>query len=401
LPAERRTVVGLALVYGLRMLGLFIILPVFALYAAQLPGGENKAMVGLALGAYGYTQALLQIPFGWWSDRIGRKPVIYVGLALFALGSIVAALAANMHTLLFGRVLQGAGAISGAVLALNADLTRDAVRTKAMAIIGMTIGLSFVISIAAAPVLKAWIGVAGIFWLIALLAVAGMALVHFVVPPVQPTSGAESSFNPQTQVQSRDFARVLKDPELLRLNFGIFTLHAVLAALFLVVPFQLQELKLAAEQHWKVYLPVMLASVVLMAPLVVASMRGGKLKSVFVGSIAMIAAAQVLLALGVKNLAWLAAGLIAFFTAFNVLEATLPSLISRVAPANAKGTALGVYSSVQFLGPALGASFAGVLLQNFGAHAVFMLCVALSVIWLIVALPMRAPGKAVATDAAR
>lgn len=379
---------GLALVYGLRMLGLFIILPVFALYAAGLPGGESKTLIGVALGAYGFTQALLQIPFGWWSDRIGRKPVIYFGLAVFALGSVVAALATNLHMLLFGRVLQGAGAISGAVLALNADLTREAVRTKAMALIGMTIGLSFVISIAAAPALKAWIGVPGVFWMIAALAAVGMVLIKFLVPA--PVSRQAQPAD--TQARAEYFSRVLKQPDLLRLNFGIFVLHAVLTALFLVVPFQLLDLKLVSEHHWKVYLPVMLASVALMVPLVVAAGRGGKLKPVFIGSIAMLVAAQLLLAIAGPSLPVLVAGMVVFFTAFNVLEASLPSLISRVAPSGAKGTALGVYSSVQFLGPALGAAAAGYLLQHLGAHAVLAFGVVLSVLWLIVALPMRMPA---------
>lgn len=387
LPAERRATAGLALVYGLRMLGLFVVLPVFAVYVSTLPGGQSKTMVGVALGAYGLTQALLQIPFGLWSDRIGRKPVIYFGMLLFALGSAIAALASSVQVMLLGRVLQGAGAISGAVLALTADLTRDNVRTKAMAAIGMTIGSSFVVSIALAPVLAHWIGVPGIFWLTALLALAGMAVVAVLVPNPVAHAG-----HVVTQARRREFARVLKNPDLLRLNLGIFVLHAVLMTVFLVVPFQLQDLKLEAKQHWKVYVPVMLASIILMAPLVVAANRGGKLKAVFVGVIALLVLAQLVLASAGHSYWVLLLGMVAFFTAFNVLEATLPSLISRIAPPDAKGAALGVYSSIQFLGPALGATVAGYLLQHHGARAVFVFGVALTLIWLGVALPMRMPA---------
>jgi MFS family permease len=387
LPAERRATAALALVYGLRMLGLFVVLPVFAMYVSTLPGGESKTMVGVALGAYGLTQALLQIPFGLWSDRIGRKPVIYIGMLLFALGSAVAALATNVHVMLLGRVLQGAGAISGAVLALTADLTRESVRTKAMAAIGMTIGLSFVVSIALAPVLVQWIGVPGIFWMTALLALAGIAVIATFVP-----NPAAQSAHVETQARRRDFARVLKHADLLRLNLGIFVLHAILMAVFLVVPFQLQDMKLETSQHWKVYLPVMLASIVLMVPLIVAANRGGKLKAVFVGVIVLLVLAQLVLASAGHAFWVVVLGMVAFFTAFNVLEATLPSLISRVAPPDAKGTALGIYSSIQFLGPALGASAAGYLLQHHGAHAVFAFGIALTVLWLVVALPMRMPA---------
>lgn len=389
LPAERRATAALALVYGLRMLGLFVVLPVFAVYVSTLPGGESKTMVGIALGAYGLTQALLQIPFGLWSDRIGRKPVIYIGMLLFALGSAVAALATNVQIMLLGRVLQGAGAISGAVLALTADLTRESVRTKAMAVIGMTIGLSFVVSIALAPVLAQWFGVPGIFWMTALLALAGIGLIAMVVP-----SPAAHSTARETQARGRDFARVLKNADLLRLNLGIFVLHAILMAVFLVVPFQLQDLKLESAQHWKVYLPVMLGSIVLMAPLVVAANRGGKLKAVFVGVIALLILAQLLLASAGHSFWLLMLGMVVFFTAFNVLEATLPSLISRLAPPDAKGTALGIYSSIQFLGPALGATTAGYLLQHYGTHAVFAFGIALTLLWLVVALPMRMPAGA-------
>lgn len=387
LPAERRATAGLALVYGLRMLGLFVILPVFALYVSELPGGESKTMVGLALGAYGLTQALLQIPFGWWSDRIGRKPVIYFGLLLFAAGSAVAALASNMHVMLLGRVMQGAGAISGAVLALTADLTREQVRTKAMAAIGMTIGFSFVVSIVLAPVLAQWLGVPGIFWMTALLALGGIGLIALLVP-----NPATQKASADTQARRKDFARVLKNADLLRLYLGIFVLHAVLMSVFLVVPFQLQDMEIVSKDHWKVYLSVMVASIVLMVPLVVAANRGGKLKIVFVGVIALLVLAQLVLA-GAGHSFWLLAlGMVAFFTAFNVLEATLPSLVSRLAPPDAKGTALGVYSSIQFLGPALGAATAGFLLQHVGAQAVFAFGVVLTLVWLVVALPMRTPA---------
>jgi len=383
-PQELRASVGLAGIFGLRMLGMFIILPVFALYAQRLDGGHSHTMVGIALGAYGLTQACLQVPFGWLSDRWGRKPTIYFGLAIFALGSFVAAAASDISLVILGRVIQGAGAISAAVLALTADLTRDEQRTKAMAIIGMTIGATFAISMVAGPLLDDVIGVPGIFAMTGILAVAAMLVVRFVIP--DPPLIARSATIPAVPVLS-----VLRDPQLMRLNYGIFALHAVLMGLFVVVPFLLQA-HMPSGDHWRVYLPVMLGSIVLMLPPMLMMERGGMQRPVFLGAILVLIAATVVLAVGGTGLVPVVAGLLLFFTAFNLLEATLPSLVSRLAPAGAKGTAIGVYSAIQFIGTFCGAAAGGWLSQYHGAGAVFGFCGALAVIWLLLAIGMRVPA---------
>lgn len=380
---ELRSSFTLAGVFGLRMLGLFIILPVFALYAETLPGGRDHTLVGIALGAYGLTQAVLQIPFGWLSDRWGRKPTIYLGLLLFALGSVVAASATSIGWVIAGRVLQGAGAISAAVIALASDLTRDEVRTKAMAIIGITIGVTFALSMVLGPVLGRWIGVPGIFALTGVLALGAIAVVRFRVPDPVAVVGIAPD-RPR-------FADVLRDPQLARLNVGIFVLHAVLMALFVVVPFALRGAGLAGNEHWKVYLPVMLGAFVLMAPVMAMSERRGKQKPVFVGAVALLVIAEVILATMGASVVAIAGALLVFFTAFNLLEASLPSLISRIAPAEAKGTAVGVYSSIQFLGTFVGAATGGWLSQHHGAPAVFGFCGTLTLVWLGVALGMNVP----------
>jgi MFS family permease len=381
-PQELRASFGLAGIFGLRMLGMFIILPVFALYAARLPGGSSHTMVGIALGAYGLTQACLQIPFGWVSDHWGRKRTIYAGLLIFALGSFVAALAHDIHMVIAGRIIQGAGAISAAVIALAADLTRDDQRTKAMAIIGMTIGATFAVSMAAGPVLDNFLGVPGIFALTGFLALGALVVVKAIIP--DPDGGARVVL-PQAPVRS-----VLRDTQLLQLNYGIFALHGMLMALFVVVPFALQA-HLPGGSQWKVYLPVMLGAIALMLPAMFVAERRGLQKPVFIGAITVLIGALALLMFSDGSLAALAAGLLGFFAAFNLLEATLPSLISRRAPAGAKGTAIGVYGTVQFLGTFFGAASGGWLSQHYGAPAVFVFCGILAGIWLLVASGMRVP----------
>lgn len=383
---ELRATVGLAAIYGLRMLGLFIILPVFALYAGHLPGGDNHALIGIALGAYGLTQALLQVPFGWLSDRWGRKPVIYLGLLLFAAGSFVAAAADSIYLVILGRTIQGAGAISAAVMALTADLTREEHRTKAMALIGTTIGAMFVVSLVIAPPLNRWIGVPGIFAMTGVLALLALAVVRLVVPNPQ-----RSTFHSDAEAQPALIRNVLQDPELMRLNYGVFALHAVLMALWVVVPFALVSSGLGQDHHWQVYLPVLLGSLLFAIPAIVYAERRDRLKQVFVGAIALLLMAEVGLAFASARLPLLGAGLLMFFVGFNVLEASLPSLISKIAPVGAKGTAIGVYSSVQFLGTFVGAALGGLLSQHFGAYALFAFCAMLVAVWIALALTMRAP----------
>ncbi|MDO8894432.1 MFS transporter [Nitrosomonas sp.] len=386
-PAELRATIGLAGVYGLRMFGLFIILPVFAFYAEDLPGGNNYTLIGIALGAYGLTQAILQIPFGWLSDRIGRKPVIYMGLILFAIGSLIAALAIDIYWVILGRIIQGAGAISAAVMALAADLTREEHRTKAMATIGMTIGTVFAISLIVAPILNQWIGVPGIFAMTGVLALLAMIVVKKIVPDPQI-----SRFHSDTEASPASFGSVLRDTQLLRLNYGIFALHATLMALWLVVPLTLREAGMAADDHWQIYLPVLLLSIVLIIPAIIYAEKRAQLKFVFIAAIALLLIGQVLLATTFDSIWGTAIALLVFFTAFNLLEASLPSLISKIAPVGAKGTAIGVYSSTQFLGAFVGAAVGGYLFGNYGSSALYTFCGLLLIVWLILAVTMKAPA---------
>ena len=381
---ELRASISLASIFGLRMLGMFVILPVFAIYAEHLQGGDNLTLVGVALGAYGLTQAILQIPFGWLSDRYGRKPVIYVGLAIFAFGSFVAATGDNIYIVILGRVLQGAGAISAAVIAMVADLTREEHRTKAMALIGSTIGLTFAVSLVASPWLNHLIGVPGIFALTGVLSILAMIVVYAVIPDVPAMARPAAHEAP-------GFVAVLCDPQLARLNFGILALHAVLMALFIVVPLSLRESGLAVGEHWRVYLPVMAVSFVLMVPAIVIAERRGRIKPVFVGAVALLLIGQLTMPWLLGGVGEISAFLLIFFIAFNVLEAMLPSLTSKLAPPGAKGTAIGVYSSVQFLGTFIGAACGGFLYQHFGARGVFLFDAALLAVWLVLAAGMRAP----------
>jgi len=383
-PLELRASIGLSGIFGLRLLGMFVILPVFAIYAEHLPGGDNLTLVGLAIGAYGLTQALLQIPFGWWSDRYGRKPVVYIGLVIFAVGSFVAALAPNIYMVIFGRMLQGAGAISAAVIAMTADLTREDQRAKAMAMIGSTIGVAFALSLVASPWLNSLIGVPGIFALTGVLALGAMLVMWRVIPDapqVPPAPGRAL----------KDFWHVLTDPQLARLNWGIFALHAVLMALFIVVPFALRDAGLPIGSHWQVYLPVMLGSFVLMMPAVLQAGNPVLLRRWFIVSIAVLLVAHLALPWLQSSVWLLSLFLLAFFAPFNALEAMLPTLTTRLAPAHAKGTAIGLYSTIQFFGTFLGASAGGVLYKNWGAGAVIGFDVVLLAIWLILALGMRVP----------
>ena len=379
---ELRASFSLASIFGLRLFGMFIILPVFALYAERLPGW-NLTLVGIALGAYGLTQAVLQIPFGWASDRLGRKPVLVAGLAVFAAGSLICALAEAPWAVILGRTVQGAGAISGVAIAMAADLTRPSQRTKSMAIIGSTIGLSFALSFIVAPVLQRAVGVPGIFALTGILAVVAIAIVAWVVPP-QPAARHGTAPVP--------FARVLRDPELFRLNVGIFALHAILMALFVVVPLALVRSGLPAASHWSMYLGAVGIGFLLMLPFVAIRSIARYERAVFLGAVAVLAVGLCVLALASDRLWPLAAGLVIFFAAFNVLEAKLPSLVSKAAPASAKGAASGVYSSVQFLGTFVGAAAGGAVAQHFGPVAVLATCLVLAALWLATAWPMGEPA---------
>lgn len=383
---ERRAALSLGAIFSLRMLGLFMILPVFALYAEQLEGA-TPTLTGLAIGVYGLTQALLQIPYGLLSDRFGRKRLIMVGLVVFAAGSMVAALADTMMGVVLGRALQGAGAIGAVVMALAADLTRDQHRTKTMAAIGMSIGLSFAAALVFGPVLNEIVGVQGIFWLTALLALVGIGVLYTVVP--EP---ARSTVHRDAEPVVVQFVGVLRDSQLLRLDFGILVLHMILTASFVVLPVALRDLAgLDAGRHWQVYLSVLVASVLIMLPLIIYGERYRKVKPIFLGAVVLVGAAQIGLAELHQSLTGIVVMLVIFFTGFNLLEATLPSLISRLAPVDAKGTAMGFYSSSQFLGVFLGGLLGGWLFGKGGVSAVFFFCGGAALVWLFVAAGMQSP----------
>lgn len=387
-PQELRASAALAGVYALRMLGMFLILPVFALYAQTMDGGLDPRWVGLAFGAYGLTQALLQLPLGMASDRYGRKRVIYLGLLVFAAGSFMAAYADNIYMLALGRAIQGAGAVSAAVTALLADLTRDEVRTRAMAMIGLSIGLTFAVSLVLGPLLAGVMGVDGIFALTGVLTLLSMLTVHYVVP-----NPRVSKVHADAEATWAGLPLVLKNSQLLRLNFGVFALHCAQMLLFMSLPLALEGLGLIRTQHWYIYLPVVVLGLVLMVPAIIVGEKKGKLKHVFVLAIALMVVAQLGLSFSLHSLLAIFLSLMFYFVGFNILEASLPSLISKIAPTHAKGTAMGVFNTTQSLGLFVGASLSGFILQKYGFFGIFSTCTILMVVWLVLAATAPAPMK--------
>ncbi len=385
---ERRSSGALALIFALRMLGLFLVLPVFMLEARKYPGGDDPAMIGLAMGLYGLTQALFQLPIGLASDRIGRKPVIVAGLLVFAAGSLIAAMADSLTGLMVGRAIQGAGAVSAAVTALLADLTRDGVRTKAMALVGGSIGLMFALALVLAPLLNAWIGLSGIFGLTCALALAGIAVVLWVVPP-EPRQHADA---PKGR-----FSELLGQSDLLRLNFGVFILHTVQMSMWVAVPAMLVQAGLAKEQHWHIYLPAVLLSFVAMG-LLFSMERKGRLRTALLGAIGLVLVVQIglgmLAASGTIPTVWCMALLMfLFFCGFNALEATQPSLVSRMAPAPLRGAALGAYNTLQSLGLFAGGAVGGAVAKFAGVPGLFIMTTVLVALWLAVTWPLRPVGR--------
>lgn len=387
LPFERRVVMSLAALYTFRMFGLFLLLPVLAIYGKDYED-NTTTLLGIALGAYGASQALLQIPFGMLSDRIGRKPIILIGLILFIIGSIVAAQATSVYGLILGRLLQGGGAISGAVMALLTDLTSDESRTKAMATIGASIGISFSVAMAVGPMVAHWGGMGSIFWITAALGVIGIVILFAFIPAVKHAPQSKREALPAPEL----FWKTFNNPELLRLNLGIFALHFVLMANFMVLPQILdQELHIARSQLGMLYFPMLVIAFAIMLPFVIIAEKRRKIKPVFLGAIGLLALMELVLMVAPPNLFFTIAAIFFFFVAFNVLEATLPSMVSKIAPAGSKGTATGIYSTSQVIGVSAGGAVGGFLLQHHGMTAVLGLGTFFTLVWLVVAWSMKPP----------
>ncbi len=378
---ERRAVFGLSAIYGLRMFGLFLILPVLAIYSDKLEG-STPFLIGLTLGVYGIAQACLQIPFGLLSDKYGRKRLITIGLSIFIVGSLMAGFADDIYWMIVGRTLQGSGAIAAAVLALTADLTRENQRAKSMAIIGLSIGTSFMLAFIAASPLVSIFGFSGLFFVTAVLAVFAIFALWWYVPNQAPRSSRDVKF------VASDFSSLLKHQQLMRLNYGIFVLHCVLTAMFVVIPLLLsQRVGMDSTEHWKVYVPVMLASIVFMAPLVMASAKKERVMPIFLAGIILLMIAQIILFVSkLDNVYSVALCLLVFFVGFNALEAMLPSLVTRVAPSAMKGTAVGIYNTFQFSGVFLGGAVGGFLMGEGGPNGVFVFCGLLLVSWALVVI---------------
>ena len=384
---EKRAAVSLASVFAFRMLGLFMLMPVLAIYGQELEG-FSPIWIGFAIGAYGLTQAVLQIPMGRLSDKIGRKKVIVGGLLVFALGSVIAALAESIQMVTVGRALQGMGAIASALLAFASDLSRDEQRPKVMAVIGMSIGMSFAFAMLLGPIVAASWGIAGVFWLTAILAVCGIFIVTMLVP-----SAINKAPKGDTLASFSDIKKLIKHPQLARLNAGVLLLHLTLTTIFVVLPSQLIKDGLVAENHWQLYIPVLFLAFFLMVPVMIVAIKKEKEKQAFIGSVMVLIVSMLSMSMWANSVVGIAVCMLLYFVAFNFLEATMPALVSRIAPASQKGSAMGGYSSSQFLGAFLGGMLGGYVAQTTSTQAVFAAAALVGVIWLIIAWKMQVPPK--------
>jgi len=384
-PQESRATWGLGTVFSLRMLGMFMVLPVLTTYGMALTGA-SETLIGIAIGIYGLAQAIFQIPFGLLSDRVGRKPLIVFGLIIFCIGSVVAASTDSIWGVIIGRAMQGSGAIAAAVMALLSDLTREQNRTKAMAFIGISFGVTFAIAMVLGPIIThAW-GLHALFWAIALLTLVAIVITLMVVP-----SPSTHLLNRESSMVKGSFSKVLSNGKLLKLNFGILCLHILLMSSFVVLPQVMEHAGFPPSEHWRVYLVTMLVSFVAVIPVIIYAEKKRHMKQVFMGCVAVILLAEIVLWYAGLRLWVVIAGIQLFFLAFNVMEAILPSLISKESPAGYKGTAMGIYSTSQFLGVAIGGSLGGYVYGHAGAGAVFLVCAAVAVVWLFVSSTMSEP----------
>ena len=384
-PSEIKSSALLASIYSLRMLGIFLILPIFSIYASELSGRPTEFQIGLAFGIYGLTQAILQIPFGMTSDRFGRKPVIYFGLLLFIIGSFIAGISEQIEGVIIGRAIQGSGAISAVLTAFLSDLTSDKSRTKGMAIIGASIGLTFALSLVISPILNELIGVPGIFLLMGVLAFIALGVVRFFIHEPLNKKKIKSG-------NTDDIKSILKNFDLNRLNFGIFTLHASQISMFMAIPFYLiNQGEISLNQHWSIYLPVLVISFIFIVPMIIISEKKNKIKESFIFSIALLFVTQFLFIYFSNGIVGIIMGLIFYFIGFNYLEASLPSLVSKLAPIQSRGLALGVYNTSQSLGIFVGGSLGGLIANFYGYQGTFLFCSLLIMIWLILSISMKIP----------
>ena len=384
---EKKAAFSLATVFGLRMLGLFMILPVFAIYGPELTG-FSPIWLGLAIGAYGLTQALLQIPMGILSDKFGRKPIILAGLVVFAIGSVVAAMSESIYGVVLGRALQGMGAIASAVLALAADLTREEQRPKVMATIGMFIGLSFTLALVVGPIVGESFGLSGLFWFTGILTIFAMVMIQFMVP-----NSVHKAPKGDNVAMVSQLGTLIKHPQLMRLNIGVFILHMALTACFIFLPTRLVDSGLALEQHWQLYLPTLLCSFFFMVPFMIFAIKKQKEKEMFMAAITLLAISLLMFAVLPNTRSTLVALVMMFFISFNYLEATMPSILSRIAPAGVKGSAMGIFSSSQFFGAFAGGAIGGWLANSYDASMVFVVMSAVVVVWLVAAKGMKRQKK--------
>jgi len=377
--------VPIAAIFSFRMLGLFMLIPVFTVYATQLKDA-TPTLIGIALGSYGLSQGLLQIPFGMLSDRFGRKSILTIGLLLFASGSLLGAYSHSIYDMILARTLQGTGAIGSVLIALLADLTPDKQRVKAMAVIGVTIGLSFSLAMIISPAMAHHFGLAGIFYLTTFLAILGLFLLHTAIPTPE-----KEPFHMDSEASPARFKHVIKNKHLQRLNIGIFFQHMILMSTFFSIPMILQQHVIRGHlaQQWHFYLPLMVCAFLAMIPFIMLAERKHQMKHVFVTSVIITGLSQLVLAFTYQHWFSICGAMFTYFVAFNILEASLPSLISRQASADSKGTAMGIYSSSQFLGIFAGGTFAGLIFQAAGSQGIFIANSIIALLWLLVASRMK------------
>ncbi|VFP84475.1 Inner membrane transport protein YajR [Candidatus Erwinia haradaeae] len=376
---------GLGIVFSLRMLGMFMVLPILTTYGTQFHDA-NETLTGIAIGIYGVSQAIFQIPIGMLSDRFGRKPLIISGLCIFAIGSVIAALTQSIWGIILGRALQGAGAIAAAVMALLSDLTREQNYTKAMSVIGISFGVTFAIAIVLGPIITHKFGLQELFWIISILAVLAIFVTLFIVP-----STSTQIFNRESKVVTSNLRYVITDSNLTKLNMSVLCLHVLLMSSFITIPTQLIQIGWLAHEHWKVYFFAMLMALAIATPLLIYAEIKRKMKNIFISCIGLMLFTETLL-WAVNNSIWvLFIGLELFLIGFNLMEAMLPSLVSKQSRAGYKGTAMGVYTTSQCIGVAIGGGISGWMLGHVGPHGVFLFNVLITLAWFGMSFSLKEP----------